>query len=303
MVLLLCYPLLLELNFPGNSSSSSCNVLQRQEFKLLTESIFATQRQFIVCKAACMCYHSVKMTDLNSESGLRIGHKGLIAIDKSERHTVIPDRVLADFVKHPCALLHGRIHPQNCVHTHLPEFAGVVELLRCHHWDFYCHWSHGRALMIFYLLWVGGPPESPILLHSGRQKKRGALLSFSRKAHNWYTIPPSTSSKKSPFSSALLSSCLTKSSKKRQHVRDMGVCGVSRTTTHLQLAWWQHKRLQLKKKTKISRNKEGSNYLSPLTFSWPSSWLVPWPTPPIETVRTQKSLGVTCKKEAISEWT
>jgi hypothetical protein len=119
--------------------------------------------------------------------------------------------------------------------------------------------------MIFDLLWVGAPPESPILLHSGRQKKGGALLSFSRKAYNWYTIPPSTSSKKSPFSSALLSSCLTKSSKKRPHVRDMGVSRT--TTTHLQLAWWQHKRLQLKKKTKISRNKEGSNYLSPLTFS------------------------------------
>jgi hypothetical protein len=74
-----------------------------------------------------------------------------------------------------------------------------VELLRCHHWDFYCHRSHGRALMIFDLLWLGAPSESPILLHSGRQKKGGALLSFSRKAHNWYTITPSTSSKKSPL--------------------------------------------------------------------------------------------------------
>jgi hypothetical protein len=112
---------------------------------------------------------------------------------------------------------------------------------------------------------VGAPPVSPILLHSGRQKKGDALLSFSRKAHKWYTIPPSTSSKKSPFSSALLSSCLTKSSKKRPHVRDMGVCGVSRTTaTHLQFAWWQHKRLQQKKKTTFP---ETRNYLSPLTFS------------------------------------
>ncbi len=97
---------------------------------------FSQHRDNSLCAKQHACVTivtSVKMTDLNSESGLRIGHKGLIAIDKSERHTVIPDRVLADFVKHPCALLHGRIHPQNCVHTHLPEFAGVVELLRCHH--------------------------------------------------------------------------------------------------------------------------------------------------------------------------
>jgi hypothetical protein len=101
-----------------------------------------------------------------------------------------------------------------------------------------------------------------------KRKEVPCFLSLGKLTTATYTIPPSTSSKKSPFSSALLSSCLTKSSKKRPHVRDMGVCGVSRTTTtHLQLAWWQHKRLQLKKKTKISRNKEGSNYLSPLTFS------------------------------------
>jgi hypothetical protein len=50
----------------------------------------------------------------------------------------------------------------------------------------------------------------------------------------------------------------------------MGVCGVSRTTaTHLQLAWWQHKRLQQKKKTTFpeTRKEETRNYLSPLTFS------------------------------------